>query len=213
MLKRSYSSTTKYAPSKRAKAVNRSRIYRAPRTAVTTITRAVRYSVAFSADVALGFGVSPTYLWINNTSTVALDGAADMTSMFDLCRVKKIEMIILPAANVHELSLDVVGTQFKNIPYVYIANDKSDSSNPTQASIMQMDGLRITSLDHPIRHTIYSPKCMSASSVQSTAATWVATGSDVPFNGVKLVMDITTPSNYTEANINFIVTFECKDCK
>lgn len=137
-----------------------------------------------------------------------------MTSMFDVCRVKKIEMIILPAANVHELALDVVGTQFKNIPYVYIANDRTDSGNPTQSSIMQMDGLRITSLDKPVRHTIYNPRCMTGTNVQAgNNSTFVNTGSDVPFNGIKLIMDITTASNYSEANINFIVTFECKDCK
>ena len=69
----------------------------------------------------------PTYLWVNGSATTAIGQASDITNLYDLVRVKYVDVIICPNANVHETAVDTVTTGARNIPVLYMAEDKSDN--------------------------------------------------------------------------------------
>lgn len=185
------------------------RILKSPNAVI--VKRCVRYNFDLTTDFAGGFGFSPTNLWLNGVSSTAIDGASDITNLFDACRVVKVEMVLLPSCN----SLDYanVVTTTRNIPYAYIAADKNDSTAPNQASILQFDNLHVTSMDHVIRYTCY-PKTKSEGAIILSRSNWVLTGVDQPYFGIKLYIDNTTTNQANAGgSINFIIHYECKDSK
>lgn len=216
MLKRTYSSTTQYGKSsKKAKpSPRRVPIYRSPR-GITRLTRCARVSYALDQDLAAGFGFSATQLWRNGTALSGIDGASDMTNMFDLCRIVKVEIVALPACNMHELAYDSSLSGIRNLPYLYCAYDQTDCLDPNISSILQFDGLQITSFDKPYRRTFY-PKLATASSggIVLANTNWVSTGTDIPYCGIKLYLDNQANNvPYAGLMLNFIITYECKNPK
>lgn len=215
MLKRTSFYSTSYAPRKKSKYSYSRRIPRAPRAGgPVVVKRAVFWDVTSgAADFNSGFGFSSTYLWRNDAQSTAIDGASDMTNLFDMCRIKKVECIITPYGNVHEFAND--STTTKALPVIYIAADKNDSIAPNAASIMQYDNLHITCLDHVVRYTCY-PRITTGSGAISLNrnAAWVNTGSDIPYYGIKMHVDWPQAQvSLTGFRVNFIITFECKDSK
>lgn len=212
-LKRIVSSSSSY-PSSKKKKTSSKRIPRAPRNYNTFVTRCVNYDTGYAVDSNFGFGFSPTYLWVNGVSTTSIDGASDIQNLFEMCRVVQVKMILLPAANVHETSVDTVTSGTRNIPYVYYAPDYSSNASTTQASMNQMEGLRVTSLDHPIRLTI-KPRLSSTSSsgILLSGSNWCVPNTDVPYNGIRVYIDTLIAQNYLQARFSFVITYECKNTK
>lgn len=180
----------------------------------TIVKRGVRFSSDFSVDGNQGFGFSATYLWVNGASSIAIDGAADMTNLYDSCRVKMVEMILLPSANVHDISMDSGTSGSRNVPYLYIAPDYATSGSTTIASMLQMDGLTIHSFDKAIKRKFYPKLATSGSSgIILPASSYVQTGTDVPYFGIRWYADTATAMPYVSYSVNFIIHYECKNCK
>lgn len=176
------------------------------------VKRTVRYGFDLSTDFAGGFAFTPTTLWYNGATSVAIDGASDITNLFDQCRIKKVEVIILPSCD--GLDYYNVSTTARNVPYVYIAADKNDSSNPTLAAMLQYDNLHITELNHVIRYTCYPKMLTGSSSIVVPNNNWAVAGTDIPYFGIKIYVDNTTTNQPNAGgSINFIIHYECKDSK
>jgi len=173
------------------------------------ISRSVAYDVDFSTDVAKGFGFSPTKLWVNGTSTQSIAGASDL-QMFDLVRVVKVEVTILPNMNVLTYAVGSV----KNIPYVYHAYDPNDSTNPSLSEMEQMSTLKIDSLDHIIRRTIY-PNLPSYSTYMVDVGKerknqFVPPALDNPWFGYKCYADMTGLGAADGFRFAFKIFYECR---
>lgn len=214
MLKRSYSTSSSYVPAKRSKLPKR-RIPRGPRVGgVALVKRSVYYDTTFNVDLAAGFGFSPTYLWVNGSAATAIGQASDISNLYDLVRVKYVDIIICPNANVHETAVDSLTTGARNIPVVYMAEDKSDNDVPNINTLLQHDTLKVDMLDKVIRHRIY-PRINTGSNTinLSYGKQWIVSGSDIPANGFKMYIDTLTAQTYLGCRINFIITYECKDAR
>lgn len=215
-MKRTISISEPSSSSKKYKKSTRStRIPRAPKSNVTTLTRCVQYDGNFATDMNVGFGWSPQYLWVSGVSTTSINGASDLTGLFEMVRITKVKMILLPTANVHETTNDGLASGIRNIPYVYYAPDRASNNSTTQSSMNQMEGLRVTSFDHPIQMTIKYPKLSSTgtSGVYLNNQTWLDPATDVPWNGVRMYIDTAVAQTYLGYRANFIITFECKGFK
>jgi len=213
-LKRSYSQSSSYGPRKKSKYTGMSRVPRGPRVGTSTIVKRACYTdiTSGSADYNGGFGWSPTTLWKDGASVSSIDGASDMTNMFDVCRVKMVEVIICPYGSVHEFAND--SSTSKALPICYIAADTTDSTNPSSTSILQYDRLHITTLDHVVRYKCYPKMATGSGSISLTRRDWAITGTDIPAFGVKIHVDWPAAQvSLTGFRINFIVTYECKDTK
>lgn len=181
------------------------------------VCRTVQRNVTTSADIGWGFGWSPTYLWVNGASDTAIPGAADITSLYDVCRVKKVECNIMFDFNGYEVS----ATGTVGLPIVYTAFDPTTNANPTQSSIQQMattkinmigdarDGNRVVRNIYPRLQQSQSGAVMIYQSNQ-----WVETGSDIPYNGLALYVDMINISNPNRnAMFVFKIYYECKITK
>jgi len=216
MLKRSYSTSSSYVPSKRGKYPPKSRrLPRAPRIGgITLVKRTVAYDHTFNVDAAYGFGFSPTHLWVNGAANTSIGSASDITNLYDCVRVKYVDVIITPYANVHEYATDTVTTGVRNIPILYMAEDKTDSDVPNINSLLQEDTLKVDMLDKVIRHRVY-PRINTGSNTinMNYGKQWIVAGSDIPANGIKVYVDTINAQTYTGVRFNFVITYECKDAR
>jgi len=216
MLKRSYSTSSSYVPTKRGRYPPKARrIPRAPRASgVSLVKRTVSYDHSFNVDAAYGFGFSPTYLWVNGSATTAIVSASDITNLYDCVRVKYVDVIITPFCNVHEYAVDTATTGIRNIPILYMAEDKTDSSVPNINTLLQEDTLKVDMLDKVIRHRCY-PRINTGSDTinLSYGKQWIVAGSDIPANGIKMYIDTINAQTYAGVRFNFIITYECKDAR
>lgn len=183
------------------------------------VPRTVFYDMNFATDVALGFGFSPTNLWINNSSSVAIPGASDLSNLYDLVRIKKVEITIMPGCTGLGYGSNTLTTDKRNVPYAYHAVDHNSGGNPTITEMQQYSNLKMEAFDKVIRRTLYpAPKFSAAGvgtvSLQGAALkdVWIASAADEPCFGFKLHMDLyNTALTYDVARINFKIFYECKD--
>lgn len=152
---------------------------------------------AVSPDSGIGYGFAPLRLWING-ATSATVYATDISFVWDLCRIVKVEVTILPGANSNDFD---TGTQ--NIPVAYHAFDPNSGAAPTLASIKQNSTCKIDRLDKVIRRTIY-PNLFNANAIVNSGwmrkDQFVSSSSDTPSYGFQLFVD-----NLGTANPNTII--------
>lgn len=110
-----------------------------------------------TADVASLFQFDTQSLHVIGTGagTYAIPGATEVAAVWDLMRVAKVEMTILPSANMLSYNDQTLGSGQTNIPYVYHAYDPVGTAAPTNSSISQLSTMRVSSLAKPIKRTIY----------------------------------------------------------
>lgn len=177
----------------------------------------VEDDLALTADISRGYGFSATNLWVNGVSSTAIPGASDITALFDLVRIKKIEITILPGANELAYPASTVGTGVQNIPFVLEAYDPTDSTNPSAANMRELATCRSHLLDKVIRRNIY-PCVKDASGIinvgLSRKDTFIQSGTDLPYFGWKVYADmVTNVWTYNIVRISFKVYFECRQSK
>lgn len=177
----------------------------------------VEHDVDLTADISRGFGFSAINLWINGVATTPIPGATDITALFDLVRVKKVEITIIPGANELSFPASTVTTGVQNIPYVLEAYDPTDSTNPSANNVRELATCRSHRLDQIIRRTIY-PCLKDASGIvnvgQSRKDTFTQSGSDLPWFGWKVYADmVTNVWTYNTCRFSFKVFYECRQSK
>lgn len=183
------------------------------------VCRTVQRSINTTADVAWGFGFSPTYLWINGVQDVAVPGASDLTNIYDICRVAKVQCNIMFDFNVLDATAGA-----GSLPVVYTAYDPTDNNTPTLSSIQQMATNRIHMVGdarngNRITRTIY-PKVRTTQSTGTSSIMltnqnqWQETGGDNPYNSLMLYVDfISSPQSARAMVCVFKIYYECKLAK
>lgn len=184
---------------------------------VAIVCRTVQANYNTSADAALGLGWSATNMWINGVSTTSIDGATDITNLYDVCRVRKVEVNVMIDYNVHEAA----ATTSVGLPIVYTAFDPTDNAAPTSSSIRQYATCKIHMMgDARVGNRVvrtYYPRLQQSQgsySIVNPMNQWVETGSDIPYNGCKIYMDqigISNPNRYYM--IVCKIYYECKISK
>lgn len=199
---------------KLARYARKSKIYRAPKTASynkTIIATTVDYDVDFTADVSHGFGFSPSALWVNDVSSTGYIDAASIQGLFDLARVHKVEMTILPGNN--QLSYgNTITTGQRNIPYGYCATDLNSGGNPSLNGIRDRSDCQTFSLDKMYKRTFY-PRLRASDQVtdcgRNNKNLFVPVASDIPWYGVLLYLDLKSVAlTYDVCRISFKVFLE-----
>lgn len=181
------------------------------------ICRTAQNNYVTSADAALGIGCSLQNVWINGVSTIGYAGASDIYNLYDVARVVKFTVDIMFDYN----SADVSNTGTPGLPIVYTAFDPTDNSAPTLNSISQYSTCRIAMVGdakngNRVTRTVY-PKLQQtqgAVALLTNANQWVETASDIPSNGLKVLIDhIGTPNVNRYYMIVVKVWIECKIAK
>jgi len=183
----------------------------------TVLSLIVDYDVDFTADVSHGFGFSPSALWVNGVSTTTIVGASEIAACFDMVRIQKVEVTMLPGNNFLGFGTNTVTTGQRNIPYIYHCIDYNNGDNPSLAAIRQQPTVMVDSFDHVIRRTIHPRVSMSQSSgfngitsMSPNPNLFISVGSDIPCYGLKIYADLfNTPFTYDVARFSFKIYYEC----
>lgn len=178
----------------------------------TIISTTVDYDVEFTADVSHGFGWSPSHLWVNGVSTTAYVDAASMQGLFDLARIHKVEMTLLPGNNFLGYGTNTLSTGQRNIPYGYCATDLNSGGNPSLNGIRDRSDCETFSLDKAYKKTFY-PRMFASDFVTDVGRNrnnlFVPVSSDIPWYGALLYLDLKTVAlTYDVARISFKVFIE-----
>lgn len=154
------------------------------------IATTVDYDASLVADGAYGFGFSPTNLWVNGSSATAYP--TSINNIWDLCRIVKVEMTILPGNDGNAYNANTLTSGTTNIPYVYTAFDPNTSGAPTIAAIKQNSTVQTTSLNHVIKRTFY-PNFAPSATVDMGANRkniFMSVYQDTPAQGVQVYVDL-----------------------
>lgn len=181
------------------------------------ITRSMAYNIGFAADPAYGFGFSPTNLWVNGASSTAIGGVSEITALFELCRIAKVEITWLPGNQALDWGSNSVTTGIRNIPYVLESFDPRVSTTPTISGLLETSGVSFHSANEPFSKVIHPVLLNDAGIVpvgRTNRESFVATGVDVPWNGWNVIMDLTsTALTYCSGQFYFKIFYECKSVR
>lgn len=189
------------------------RRYKTIRPSTTIVPRTVVHAVSLSTDIGIGFGFSNRNLWVDESSTTSIPGYTEIENLFDLYRIMKVEVSILPNSNVQ----DYATTSSIGIPYVFTAYDANSGAAPTYDVIQQYGTCRTDIADKVIRRTIYPRIPASGSSNvinagPSSKDMWVKTSTDIPSYGFLTWFDVTGSTN-SRLRVSFKIFYECKNVK
>lgn len=178
----------------------------------------VDYDFALTADIAAGFEWDTSAVYItaaSGNSSVTIPGATEVQAVFQLMRIHKIEVTILPAATGLDYSAQTLSTGATNIPYLYHAVDFDDSGQPTLNGIKEQKSCFTDLFDHPIRRTIY-PRLEGSNGVIDIGANRrnmfkkSDVGSTQRWHGYKLYLDMKNQVwTYGIGRVSFKVFYEC----
>lgn len=182
------------------------------------IPRIIDYDIDFTADVSKGFGFSANSLWVNGTTYSGYSGASEIYNLFDLVRVYKVEISIIPGQSNLELTTPSIAGAY-NMPFIYEAFDPNDSTNPSKADCQELATCRTHRYGpNIIRRTIY-PCLNEGNNVidvgRSRSTTFVrADDNTVQWCAWKVYMDlISAVLTYDVGRISFKVYLECRNTK
>lgn len=184
----------------------------------TIVPLCVNTNHVLTADSLIGINWDCSGAWINGT-LFALNGMSELVAVYDMLRVQKVEIVIVPNAIGLDYSSQTVTSGTTNIPFVYHAADFNDGAAPTATELMQNPTVSIALMDKVIRRTIY-PKLEGANGVIDVSPSNrnkflnSAAASSQRWNGFKLWVDmINTTWTYGGFRIFQKVYFECMQSK
>lgn len=178
----------------------------------------VDYDHTFTADLALGVGFSPYALWVNGSSHTVIPGASDIAALFDLVRIQKVEITMMPGSASLDIANNTVTTGTRNIPYVYDCFDPNSGGNPSLPEMKESATTMVRSFDRMLKRTIYPNFVVSSGSFvnvgQSRKDLFQQTATDVPAYGWKCLMDMyNTALTYVICRVSFKIYYECRNSK
>jgi len=115
-------------------------------------------SFALDGDLGISFAWDTAACYINRSTgltTQTVTGLTELASVYEMLRLAKVEMKILPPANtVDYADQNSVGTRTL-IPIVYMAPDYNDNDVPTRDSMLQEPELKTNVLDKVLKYSFY----------------------------------------------------------
>lgn len=187
------------------------------RSGQTTILPLIHsHEFQLAADPILAFAFDHNNIYINGTG-FAVIGLSDIAAVFELIRVKKVEVSILPAANSLDYNNQTLTTGQTNIPYIYTAVDYTNPAlSLSLSSIKQNPTCRVHSFDKTIRRTFY-PRAQTDDDLVDVGVnnsnTFVranSASSQCKWNGFQMCGDLSSqPWTYGGGRIDFKIFYEC----
>ena len=174
-----------------------------------------------TADVSSNFSFDSTNIYCigTNSSTQSIPGAADVAAVFDLMRVAKVEVTILPAATDLAYNNQSLSSGQTNIPYVYHAFDPVGTAALSGPQIRQLATVKMDSLNKPIRRTIY-PRLEGGNGIVDVGINrknlFEKSGNESSqrWRGFGLHIDMDSVTwTYGTLRVNFKVFYECMSSK
>lgn len=176
------------------------------------------YDFGMTADPAYGFNFDTRGFYVNGTYS-AIDGASELHAIYDMMRVMKVEISILPAATGLDYNSQTLSSGRTNIPYVYDAIDFNDGDAPTLQELRQNNTCKINIFNKIIKRTIY-PRLEGANGVIDVGSNvkqmFMKSGnsSTQHWNGWKVFMDMKEEVwTYGLGRVSFKVFYECMQSK
>lgn len=121
-----------------------------------------QYDMDLTADPVYSFQFDENKLFVNGTG-ITVTGASDLNNIFELIRVQKVEIMMLPAATDLAYDRQTLATGATNIPWVYEAVDYIDPVNGASlVQVKQNPTCRTHLMNKPYKRTIY-PKMVNGS--------------------------------------------------
>jgi len=186
-----------------------------------TIPLTTFIDLPLTADVSSNFTFDTTNVYVSGSgaTTQSIPGAAEVHNVFDLMRVAKVEITILPAASELSYASQSLSTGTTNIPYVYHAYDPSGNAALTGPNIRQLATVKMNQLRNPIRRTIY-PRLEGGNGVIDVGINrknmFERSGSESSqrWRGFALHIDMADVVwTYGQLRVNFKVFYECMSSK
>lgn len=184
----------------------------------TLISLTHRYDFGLLADVALGFSFDTRGVYINDVFDDTL-GASELHAVYDMMRVAKVEISILPAATGLDYNDQSLSSGRTNIPYCYDAVDFNDGALPTLTEMEQNNTCRTSVFNRIIKRTIY-PRLEGANGVIDVGSNvknmFMKSGnaSTQRWNGWKFYLDMKEEVwTYGLGRVSFKIFYECMQSK
>lgn len=115
-------------------------------------------SFALDGDLGISFSWDTAACYINRSTgltTQTVTGLTELSSVYEMIRLAKVEMLILPPANtVDYIDQNSAGTR-TIIPIVYMAPDYNDGDVPTRDTMLQEPALKTNVCDKVLRYNFY----------------------------------------------------------
>jgi len=115
-------------------------------------------SFALDGDLGLSFAWDTAACYINRSSgliTQTVTGLTELSGVYEMIRLAKVEMLILPPANtVDYIDQNSAGTR-TIIPIVYMAPDYNDNDVPTRDTMLQEPALKTNICDKVLKFSLY----------------------------------------------------------
>jgi len=172
-----------------------------------------------TADYAASFAFNTVGYTINGGANVLIGGTEQIEKVFEMSRIAKIEMTILPAATELAYNNQTLATGATNIPYVYTAIDYNDTTTPSTAILKQNPTVRMDTFNKVIRRTFY-PRLEGANGLIDTGANQRnlfqknGTSSSQEWHGIQVYLDMRNVVwTYGGGRICFKVFYECMQSK
>lgn len=172
-----------------------------------------------TADYAGAFAFDTVGYTKNGGANVAIGGTDQIANVFEMCRIHKIEMTILPNATDLAYSAQTLATGTTNIPYVYTAVEYNDTVTPTLAILSQNPTMKIDSFNKVIRRTFYprlegSNGLIDVGANQKNIFQKTGTSSTQEWHGIKVFIDMKNVVwTYGGGRLTFKVFYECMQSK
>lgn len=161
--RKSFSAKRSLVPRRQISFSQPMRLYRSPYTlpiGQCRLVRTVEYVDSLFTSQGRGFGWSLSHLWVNQTSTTTIQGQQELSSLFDLYRIEKIECSIRCSQNSTEYGNP---SGFSTVVLKY-AVDYNDGNNATNSTLLEHGNFQVVQLDKIFRKTIYPGAPVDSSS-------------------------------------------------
>lgn len=181
---------------------------------IPTVTE---YDSSLSADFAHGFGFTTANLWVNGASYQSITGASEIAAVFDLMRLVKVEVTMLPGYNMLEITNSTAGG-VNALPWLYHAFDPNDSTNPSLTDMQGMSSLVISDFVKAQRRTIFPNLLVNSASVdlgRQRNTEFVKAGDNtLQWCAFKMYVDcVASTYAYMTVRVSFKCFFECTASK
>lgn len=178
------------------------------------------YPLTTDIDASFKWDTFSLHATTTSTTAVTIPGASELRAIWELMRIHKVEVTILPFADSLDYNNQTLSSGSTNIPFVYTAIDYVDPDGSRGFSqIRQNPTVRVDLLNKPIRRTVY-PRLEGSNGIVDVGVNRrnLFSQSDVSssqkWNGFMLYIDnVNVNWTYGNVRVEFKVFFECMNSK
>lgn len=170
---------------------------------------------ALDGDLGIAFSWDTANAYINTVASgnvpQTISGLSELSSVYQMIRLAKVEITVLPPANSLDYSTQVSTSTKTIIPTVFMYADHNDNDVPSRTTALQDPALRIGQLDKIQKYTVYpklegSNGMIDIGSNQKNIFMQASVTSTQKWHGFKIFFDMNTI--YWPAS-NVTVLYKC----